>query len=296
MARFIMAGRIQAFTFVILFSIIGLFLPLLSLFSNAAIALVTLRNGWQSGLGLCLASAGSLSLLTLLDSSGEVNLAGGFLLALAQWLPIVLFATVLHTSVSWQRTLESIFLLTAVSVLIFHAFVPDPAAFWSGLLDKNLRPILEASNTQQIDVDQWLKTFATWMTAFIALLTSLGWAVSMLLARYWQAQLYNPGGFAKEFRSLQLGKVATLVLILLIAITAVTQNKIAVELLVCGLGLFLLQGISLLHAVVKQRELSPVILVIFYIALFMLPIHIGLLLTAFGIVDNFADFRAKLFK
>ena len=298
MARFIMAGRIQAFTFLMLFSIIGLFMPLLSLFSNATIALVTLRNGWQSGLLLAIAGAVALSVLIVLANvnGGEADLGSTFWLGLLQWLPVVLFAAVLYYSISWQRTLESIFLATALGVLVFHAFVPNPAEFWSGILMKTVKPVLQENNPQQLDIDKWLSTFSVWMTALAALLSSLSWILSMLLARHWQSQLYNPGGFGKEFRNIQLGKIAAGAVMLLIALTALTQNKIAAELLACGLSVFLFQGISLLHAVVKQRELSPVVLVVFYILLVLVPIHIGLLSAAFGIIDNFADFRAKLIK
>ncbi len=296
MARFIMAGRIQAFSFLMLFSIIGLFLPLLSLFANAAIALVTLRKGWQSGLYLSIAGAATLSLLPLALSGGEGSLADGFLLGLLQWLPVVLFAAVLHYSVSWKLTLESIFLLTSIGVLLFHIFVPEPGSFWSAILEKNVKPALEASNNPDLDIQKWLSTASYWMTAFVALLMSMSWSLSMLLARFWQAQLYNPGGFGEEFRTIRLGKPAASAVLLLMGVTAFTQHSVAIELLVCGLAVFLFQGISLLHAVVKQRELHRTLLVIFYVLFIMLPVHIALLVVAFGIIDSFADFRAKLIK
>lgn len=50
MARFIMAGRLQAAGFVIIFAL----LPLFGLLANAVIALVTLRKNWQEGLLLTL--------------------------------------------------------------------------------------------------------------------------------------------------------------------------------------------------------------------------------------------------
>ena len=36
----------------------------------------------------------------------------------------------------------------------------------------------------------------------------------LMLARYWQASLYNPGGFGREFRSLRLAPAVAVILLL----------------------------------------------------------------------------------
>ena len=61
MAAFIMAGPVQASGFVLLFAVLSYFLPMLELFSNAAIALVTLRLGWKRGVQVGLVASAGLA-------------------------------------------------------------------------------------------------------------------------------------------------------------------------------------------------------------------------------------------
>lgn len=293
MAAFIMAGRLQAFSFIVLFSVLALFMPPLSLFSSAAIGLVTLRHGWQSGLLLALAGAVVLSLLTFLL---EENINSGFLLGLTQWGPIVLIASILYKSASWRLTLQTVFMLAGSGVLLFHALVADEVIFWTDTLNKSIAPVLLDSNQPELDIEELIQTVAQWMTGVIAFVMSIIWILSLLLARHWQAQLYNPDGFGSEFREIRLGKTPAIILLSLIAIAVAARQQLATELLMCGVAVFIFQGISLVHALVKRLELHLIILIMLYALLFVLPVHIALLLAAFGIIDSFADFREKLIK
>lgn len=293
MARYIMAGRLQAISFVVLFSVLALFMPPLSVFSNAAVALVTLRLGWQQGLLLAIVGTLALSLLTFLL---EQNLNAGFLIGFIQWSPVVIIATVLYQTVSWTQALRAVLGIAAAGILLFHALIPDTASFWREVLGQSVKPLLEASNDPELDVEQWVMTVAQWMTGITAAVMSIIWVVSLIMARYWQAQLYNPGGFGEEFRELRLGRITAIIMLLVIAVSVVTQHKVAIEILMTGIAVFLFQGLSLVHAMVKRFEVHPVALFVLYIMLFTLPVHVAVLLAAFGIIDGFADFRTKLIK
>ena len=75
MAKFIMAGPLQAISFVLLFAVLSLVLPMLSLLSNAAIGLVSLRLGWQRGLSIAIPSAAILAGISLIAGADLVSLA-----------------------------------------------------------------------------------------------------------------------------------------------------------------------------------------------------------------------------
>jgi hypothetical protein len=293
MARFIMAGRLQAFGFIALFSVLAIFMPPLSLFSSAAIALITLRQGWQQGLLLMLAGSALLGLLTF---TLEKDMSNGFLLGLIQWIPIVLIANILHKSISWRPTLQTVFALTGVGILLFHAIVPNGAEYWSEILNKSGAPALLKQSNPELDIKQWINTVAQSMTGMMALVLSLSWCLSLLLARHWQAQLYNPGGFGKEFRNIHLGKTSAMMVIALIAVAITTQQQLAIELVICGVAVFMFQGLSLAHAAAKHFELHTMILILLYVLLFIMLKPIALLLAAFGIIDCFANFRDKLIR
>ena len=64
MGGFIMAGRMQAAIFVIVSTLVSLMLPPMLVFSNAAIALITLRKGWQQGLIYALIATASLMIVS----------------------------------------------------------------------------------------------------------------------------------------------------------------------------------------------------------------------------------------
>ena len=288
-----MAGRLQAFSYIALFSVLAIFMPPLSLYSSAAVALVTLRQGWQTGLLLTLAAAALLGLLTFILESDMNN---GFILGLIQWAPIVLIASILHRSISWRPTLQTVFILAGVGLLIFHALIPDVVTFWVEILNKSGVPAILKQNNPELDIEPWLKTVAQSMTGMMALVISLSWCLSLLLARHWQAQLYNPGGFGEEFRNIHLGKTAAIIVLSLIAIAVITQQQLAVELVLCGVAVFMFQGLSLAHAAVKHFKLHSIVLIILYVLLFIMLKPIALLLAAFGIMDCFANFRDKLFK
>jgi hypothetical protein len=119
-------------------------------------------------------------------------------------------------------------------------------------------------------------------------------ALALLLARHWQAMLYNPGGFGEEFRQLRVGKIPALVIIACIALAIVIDGTVAVEILIISVGIFMLQGFALAHSVVHQLEMKAGWLVALYVLLFLLLAQTFVLLAAFGIIDNFVDFRRKL--
>lgn len=293
MARFIMAGQFQAFIYIVLTSILAMFMPPISLLSNAAIGLVTLRNGWKTGLLLALAGATALSLFTFII---ERNLNGGFTLGLLQWGPIVGIASILHRSVSWKPTLQTVFILAASGILIFHALIPDSTVFWSELLLKSgIQELLVKSNPE-LNVEDWIKSIATGMTGVLAIVMCFIWSLSLLLARYWQAQLYNPGGFGEEFRSIRLGKTSAIIVLSLVVLAVVTRQQPIIELMSCGVVIFMIQGVSLAHAMAKHFKLHRIVLVMLYALLLLVTKPIALLLVAVGIIDSFTDFREKLFK
>lgn len=293
MARYIMAGRLQAISFLVLFSVLALLLPPLTVLSNAAVALVTLRAGWQQGLILALAGAITLGLLTFLLES---NPSAGFILGLVQWSPVVVIAAVLYRTVSWDWTLQTVLMIAAAGILLFHAVVPDSAGLWREVLEKSVKPLLEANQEQADSIEEWLSTFSHWMTGITAALFSVIWIASIIIARYWQAQLYNPGGFGEEFRELRLSRAAAIAVIVLVAVSIATHNKVAIEILMVGVAVFLFQGLSMIHALVKRFEVHPVALFVLYIMILSVPHYMAVLLAAFGIIDSFADFRTKLVK
>ncbi len=113
LASFVMRGVPQAVMVIILLAALSLLLPPTSIFSAAAVTLVTLRNGAIPGalvMGLATGVSGIIALFAL----GGLNLAIGFLILM--WLPAWLLALVLRSSRSLSLVVMSALVLGLVMI------------------------------------------------------------------------------------------------------------------------------------------------------------------------------------
>ncbi len=286
-----MAGRIQAAIFVVLSTLISLLLPPLIVFSNATIALITLRKGWQQGILYTLLATITLVIVSVLLKQPA---SSGFVAGLATWLPVVLIASALAMTKSWSKTLQLTLLISVAGVLLFHLTHPDAAAYWEPVL-KQMKPMLQqAYQLSDSKLDETISNAASWMTGTFAAALAVIAILSLIIARNWQARLYNPGGFGEEFRQIAIGKQASIVLLVGITLAVITANQLIIELIMVGVAVFMFQGLSLAHSIVKQRNMSVRWLVGLYVLMFLLLIQMIVLLATFGLVDNFSDFRHKV--
>ncbi len=290
-ASFIMAGRKQAAFFVLLTTLLSLILPPVSIFSGAAIALITLKISWQQGLLYSLIGSVVLATVTyLLKQDASLGFLAGFI----GWLPIVLFAAILAQTQSWQSTLQAVLTTAVLGVLLFHAYQVDIISFWQNNLERVKPAIAEAYQLGNEQTDELVKNLSKWMTGVFAALIAISSTLVVLLARHWQAMLYNVGGFGKEFRQLRVGLLPAIVVVFCIIVAILSKNTLAIEILIIAVCIFMLQGVALVHGIVKQQGMKPYWLVGLYVLLFIMLPQMTVLLAAFGIIDNFVDFRRKL--
>lgn len=297
MAKFIMAGSLQAVGFILLFAILAVFMPLMGLLSNAAIGLVTLRMGWQRGLLIAAASSVVIGVLGLFL---QANVLTGFLLSLLGWIPVVGLASRLARTVSWGKTLSVLLVLGMTSVLLFHLMVDDPVKFWQAQpewsqfveLAKGMQVL--PADMPQAEQDQLLASTARILAGSLVATIELMLVLSLLIARHWQAMLYNPGGLGEEWRKLQLGKPAALLMIAVIALALLSGHTGAINVVLAGLAIFLFQGIALVHGIVALLQQHKGWIIGMYVLLFLMPAQFGILLAAFGIIDSLAGFRSQI--
>lgn len=291
LANAIMRGPLAAILVVSAAALLGLLLPPLGYISAAAVALVMLRLGAAESGKVVAGSVLATALLGAL-ALGNPWLALFFLLAL--WLPIWVLAWTLRVSANLAGSFKRAALFGALLVLGMHLVVDDPAAWWTSVL----QPLLEqAPAEQQQMLLPVLGEVARLMTGMIGAMTALGLIVSLLLARAWQASLYNPGGLRQEFYALRMGhSLAGVTVALLVAAWALAdQAQILADLLPLALMLHLLQGLALVHALVAQRKANGAWLVALYVLLLlpMLMVQLAILLAAVGWLDTWLDLRTR---
>ena len=115
---------------------------------------------------------------------------------------------------------------------------------------------------------------------------------ALVLARYWQAALYNPGGFGREFRALRLPKQTMAVLVTVMVVAPFIGPQFIVLASASSLVL-VLAGIALMHGLVAQGRLAGFWLVGMYVTLPLIMQLIYPLLVVLAIVDSLIDFRGR---
>ncbi|TBU87251.1 hypothetical protein [Phytopseudomonas dryadis] len=281
LAEFIMRGRMQA-TLVVVGSAA---LPLLFWLSAAAGCLVLLRRGLSDALGIL-----AWALLpavgwwyfgeprTLLVLLGALGLA---LLLRANW--------------PWSRVLLCSIALGLVYGLVLGATFREPIEAMAAELNKLLPQMLDGVH-QQMSVDDQARLkslIAPVLTGLLAALLQVVSLLSLMLGRFWQASLYNPGGFGSEFRELRFPPMLAMLLLAGMLLGPSLGIEMAMLTPLCSVPLAF-AAIALLHGLVAQGRLSKFWLVGLYITLLLFMQVTYPLLVVLAIVDSLFDFRGRL--
>ncbi len=290
-----MRGRSSAVLVAATTAVLFWLFPPFLIVSGAAVTLVTLRRGPAEGaLLMALSGLGAIILTTLAVGAPWPMMQ----ILLACWLPLWILALVLRATVSLARTLQVAAVLSLAGVLGFYGVLGDPAAWWEGVLGRwdqdlaKLAPTGPAADRSTLDqVLELLKGWAPFMPGQMVSAALLFVLLGLFLGRWWQALLFNPGGFRPEFHELRLGRpLAVLMLALFGAALLTGWMPLTNGVLVLG-TLYTVQGIALAHALIFKLQLSSAWLLLFY--LLLVPL-LSQLVMALGIADAWADFRGRV--
>ncbi len=293
LASYIMRGRMQAIFAAVGFMGLSLIFPLFSYVSAAAIALVTLRLGWRESL-LVTGAAFAISVVAGL-LLGDPGVGASF--ALVVWVPIIVLALVLRQTMSLPITLAVAASLGALGVLAVYAGIDDPAAWWRESVIKVIQTqILDTAGLDAEQAEVWhaaLDQMANVMTGIVVAWFVLSSVLSLLLARWWQAMLYNPGGFRKEFHQLRLGKTMAMIVLALMLASLLPLDKIAAvgkDIVIVLVLLYVLQGLAVAHAAVAARGVNTGWLVALYFVLILAPMVVAIA----GLLDTWVELRGRV--
>ncbi|UCJ17230.1 hypothetical protein K5Q02_02225 [Pseudomonas sp. MM211] len=281
LAEFIMRGRMQA-TFVVVASAA---LPLLFWLSAAAGCLVLLRRGLGDAVGILV--------WALLPAIGWWYF--GEPRTLLVLLGALGLACVLRASHSWRRVLLFSVALGLVYGLVLGATFRAPIEAMAQELIKLLPQMFDGVH-QQMSVDDQARLqslIAPVLTGLLAALLQVVSLLSLMLGRFWQAALYNPGGFGSEFRELRFPPMLAMLLLVGMLLGPNLGVEMAMLTPLCSVPLAF-AGIALLHGLVAKGRLSKFWLVGLYITLLLFMQLIVPLLVVLAIVDSLFDFRDRL--
>lgn len=291
LAGFVMKGPMQGALVAACCLVLGALFPPFLWLSSAAIGLVWLRSENRDRLittVVALVGAGVFFTLVSGSTLASVILASMF------WLPVIVLALVLRRTVSLALCVLVAAGLGALMVLGIFAFVDNPPDLWRSHLTQ-----LFPSQVQQqspLPAESWtalIDVLAQVMTGSMAAWFSLSALFGLFIARRWQAQLYNPEGFQREFHSLRLGRSATLALAAVL-LGIFTDSALLFSLAMVAGVVCVVQGLAVVHAVVNIKQLGRFWLIGTYFLLMFLLVQMSLLLATIGVADAWVDFRTRV--
>ena len=269
LAEFVMSGRKQAIMAVVFLGLI----PLVNLLNPVVVGLMVLRKGV---LEVAIIFAWAILPIGAWAIVGDIA-------PLIMLFGISGLAWLLRETESWEFTL----LATIAIGLSVEVYLRLQPAVLDGLFQQ-LELLLVTNNLQGIQLEDIRESIGSFIGVgymFLAI-------VLLMLARWMQATLFNPGGFQKEFHQLHIGQKTALGLAGLIFLGSY-QLVIPQSWVFYFILPLLFSGIALVHAVVVKKKLSSLWLVIFYILLIVLPTVLQLLVLL-ALVDSWYDFRSRL--
>ncbi|MCY4263411.1 MAG: hypothetical protein OXE78_00950 [Gammaproteobacteria bacterium] len=269
LAEYVMNGRRQAIIAAVLLGVI----PIVNLLNPVVVGLVVLRRGPLEGFIIFL-----WSLLPLLGwySTGEF-------VPLIMLLSISGLSLLLRETGSWEKTLLAA-ILVGVGFSIFVHVNPDQIEALAELINRQSSP-----EQQSIQVERLQEVIPDYLNGFYVFLS----IILLMIARWMQSILYNPGGFQKEFQKLRISPKFAMLLLGMVVLSRFEVFIPAGWLLYMLLPM-LFSGIALIHAVVARNRMSRLWLVLFYLLL-LLPYSLQFLALA-ALIDSLYDFRGRMNK
>jgi hypothetical protein len=277
LASFVMRGRFQA----LMVTVAGAGSLLFCWLSAAVLALVTLRKGAGAGAGLLAwALLPSGALLYAYGDSGPVTMLVG----------TTVLAMVLRSTVSLPTAILASIPVGAITGL-------GLVAFGGQYLDQIVDVFGQFLATMEQQLSQGgepvvlARPDATQVAGMMGAGTAASSVMCLLLARYWQAALYNPGGFGEEFRALYYPPAVSTALALATIAIASLGAEYRTWAMICVLPLALV-GLALVHARVLARSQGKGWLTGFYVAWVIFD-PIKLLVVFVAIADSWFNFRQR---
>jgi hypothetical protein len=217
--------------------------------------------------------------------------------ALLLWVPMLVLAVVLRYTRSLAATVE-VALLFGVALIAFYVIgFDDPAGEWKTLLETVLAGFFEAQEIDEASRAALVEAMARWMTGTLAAAYFLQLVASLLLARWWQSLLYNPGGFRQEFHAFRLSRGLAVAAVPLFAALFFEGLPDLLRYLALPVGAaFFVHGLALAPGQLAAFKAGPGWLIGIYALLVVAPPYAFTALATAGYADAWMDFRARLVK
>ena len=286
-ANYSMKGQSQSMIAVLLLSMITVWFAPLGMLLGAVIALVTLRVGVNEGLKvLLIAMVANVGISTLLTGSSWSGV-----MAIAEYmLPIWLLALVLRKTNSLASVIHLAMLMAGVGVVGFYLAVGEPVVWWTNIINSILLPIMLEAGLEA--PKELMENMAKVATMFFGMFVVILWTSILLIARWWQSELYFPGKFREDFFQIRLPKNVAYLAIVVALAGLLVESGILRDLSGVIIAGLMFPGLAIAHQAVDVKKMSSGWLIGLYFLLFIFP-QMLLIVAAIGLVDTWLDIRSR---
>jgi len=275
-AEFVMRGRPHA----VGATLVSTSLPLLNWLGTAIVGLVILRKGPVEGLIVLMWALMPLgiALYFIGDPNSVIALLGTAILAY-----------VLRVTVSWDITLAIAVLVSALGNLVFELTATEVVvAIVEWYMEYTRQFAGELQQTGELSFAEAKST----IMGFFAMGQAYAMLAFLILARWWQSQLYNPGGFGQEFHQLRMSPLFSTVLVFMMLICFVFSEQLGrwIPLLTVPL---IVSALGFVHWAMRSKKLSSNWVFAFYLLLLLLFQVVYPLLASLALMDSWFNLRIR---
>ena len=284
--EFLLARNANAIVIAFLCALLPVFNFPTGFIAAIIVGLVTLQKGAKSGLYLLTWVA--------LPSIAELVLhrVGPFDVLVLRCIGVWFFASLFNRYRAWNYLLEIVACVGVILIFGLHFFIPNLQQWWMHELTVFVKQTITEAHWKFDAVTPAL--FATRLSPIATGLASffffLGLFIEVLVARYWQTTLFEPGSFGKEFRRIRVGRIAALLMCVLVALV-VLKVPAAFDALPLAMLPFFVAGLSLMHFWKNTQKFVLLLLMLMYAGLFFLPAVAISIVAIVAFVDAWFNFR-----
>jgi hypothetical protein len=275
------------------------YIPYLGSVSVIIASFVTLRKGAMEGALVFIAATVPAVLAYFGSSNIEPNDAELAMVVLSiiivSNLIIWLFSLLLRRYGSWSLIFEYAILLAVVLIGLLYLLDPNIHAWWVKWLTYYFSRIgtAGAENLTPANEKVIVEALSTYATGLMTASILLNAVVQLVVARWWQGIMFNPGGLRQELYEIRLSYVAGAIFLVFFGL-AMSGNEIAVNIMPVIYFVFCLAGLSLTHCLVAPLKYSWVWIAVIYIFIVISFPKSVILVSLFGLLDVALNFRKRL--
>lgn len=255
--------------------------------ASIVLAFVTLRNG---------AKFGAVVLAWVAIPAIAFAVRGHFSAFGIAWVHcfvVYIAALTLRNTHRWNDVLLVLTLVGCAVVMAAHGFIPDVNAVWHSVLTR-LMGTLTAS--QSVPSEYWPRIIDLYSRIGTGVVTStlmIFMFLELMIARYWQSIIYNPGALKVEMLKLRIHRWVSLILPIAVILAFITHNTVLIDMMPVILFPFIVEGLIVLHAAAVAKPNWRFMVPVAYVATFVFTYFICLW-ALIGFLDGWVKFPSRI--